>query len=192
MYILLLGIALFFSVHSVAMVCPGWRERMVSKIGLKPWKATYSVVAFVGFVLLVVGYGHARIDPTLLYSPPHWTRHITFLLMIPVFPLFLASLLPGRIHLAAKHPTLAGTKIWAFAHLISNGTLADVLLFGTFLVWAVADRISMKHRPHKTSPALMHSPWNDAIAVVGGLAIYAFFLFGGHAWLIGMPLISPN
>lgn len=188
MLFLAIGIVLFFGVHSVAMICPEWRQQMIDRLGQKPWKAGYSLIAILGFVLLVVGYGQARLDPTLLYSPPTWTRHITFLLMLPVFPLLLASSLPGRIHSATKHPTLVGTKLWAFAHLLSNGTLADVLLFGTFLAWAIADRISMKHRPGKTSPALMHSPWNDAIAVVGGLAIYAFFLFGGHAWLIGMPL----
>lgn len=188
MYILIAGLVLFLGTHSIAIACPGWRERMIGKLGLTGWKAIYAVVAIIGFVLIVVGYGDARLDPVVLYTPPSWMRHVTFLLLVPVFPLLLAAYLPGRIQRATKHPMLAATKIWALAHLLSNGTLADLLLFGGFLAWAVVDRISLKRRPPKTIPSAPATPWNDAIAVVGGLAIYVFFVLMGHAWLIGMPL----
>lgn len=190
MLILMLGLLLFFSVHSVAIISPPWRDRMAGKLGHLTWKGLYALVAIVGLVLIVVGYGQARLDPTILYTPPSWTRHLTFLLLLPVFPLLLAAYLPGRIQRASKHPMLVATKIWALAHLIANGTLADVLLFGAFLVWAVADRISLKRRNPSSPPSLPTTPWNDLIAVVGGLALYVFFLFVGHAWLIGMPLVS--
>jgi uncharacterized membrane protein len=101
----------------------------------------------------------------------------------------LAAYLPGRIKTAAKHPMLAGVKLWAFAHLLANGALADVVLFGTFLAWAVADRISLKRRAPRPVPATPPSRWNDAIAVVGGLAVYVGIVLGGHAWLTGMPLV---
>jgi uncharacterized membrane protein len=101
----------------------------------------------VGFALLCYGFGLARRSPVVLYVPPYWLRHVTFLFMLPVFPLLFAAYLPGRIRTATKHPMLAAVKFWAFAHLLANGMLADVLLFGGFLAWAVLDRISLKRRP---------------------------------------------
>jgi uncharacterized membrane protein len=109
-------------------------------------------------------------------------------LLVPVFPLLLATYLPGRIQAAARHPMLAATQLWAFAHLLANGTLADVLMFGTFLVWAVLDRISMTHRRQRPLPSLPPSRANDLVAVVGGLALYAAFVLWVHGWLIGAPL----
>jgi uncharacterized membrane protein len=111
------------------------------------------------------------------------------LLMLPVFVLLLAAYFPGRIRAAAKHPMLLATKLWATAHLLANGTLADVLLFGSFLAWAVADRISMKKRTQRAIPGAPPGAANDAIAVVGGLALYALFAFWAHRVLIGMPLL---
>lgn len=189
MLMLITGLALFFGTHSVAVVCPAWRERMIGRLGLKGWKALFSLVALAGFVLIVVGYGNARLEPVVLYSPPAWLRHVAFLLLLPVFPLVLAAYLPGRIQTTARHPLLAATKIWALAHLLVNGTLADVLLFGGFLVWAVVDRISVKRRPARPVPGAPPGKWNDAIVVAGGLALYSLFLFWGHAWLIGVPLM---
>jgi uncharacterized membrane protein len=113
------------------------------------------------------------------------------LLMILVFPLLLAAYLPGRIKATLKHPMLVAVKVWAFAHLLANGALPDVLLFGSLLAWAVADRISSKRRKPRPVPAAPVTPWNDAIAVVAGLGIYAGFFLGGHAWLTGMPLVMP-
>jgi uncharacterized membrane protein len=188
MVLLVIGLVLFLGIHSISIVAPAWRDAQVAQRGDKGWKGIYTVISLVGFALLLYGYGVARQAPVVLYSPPLWMRHVTALLMIPVFPLLIAAYAPGRIKAAAKHPMLAATKLWAFAHLLSNGTLADVLLFGGFLAWAVADRISLKKRPARPIPGAPAGPMNDAIAVVAGLAIYALFVFKAHAWLFG---VSP-
>jgi uncharacterized membrane protein len=152
----------------------------------------YALVSLAGFVLICYGFGLARQAPLILYSPPAWLRYVAVILMLPVFPLFLAAYLPGRIKTAAKHPMLASVKFWAFAHLLTNGMLADVLLFGGFLVWAVADRISLKRRSTpRAPPGAPPGPWNDAIAVVLGLAIYALLIGWAHVRLFGVsPLNS--
>lgn len=160
---------------------------MAARIGEERWKGIYSLVAIVGFLLIIWGYGLARQDPVVLYVPPIWLRHVSLVLLVLVFPLLLATYLPGRIKSATKHPMLAATKIWAFAHLLANGTLADAVFFGSFLVWAVADRISMKHREQRPV-AGAPSKMNDAIAVVMGLALYVVFLLWIHDWLFG---VSP-
>ena len=151
----------------------------------------YSAVAGIGLVLLIVGYGMARREPVVLYNPPAALRHVALLLMLPVFPLLFAAYLPGRLSRAARHPMLLAVKFWASAHLLANGTLVDVLLFGAFLAWAVADRISVKRRTAEEAhdvPVAAARPVNDAIAVIGGLLVYAIFLFWAHRWLIG---VSP-
>jgi len=188
MILLVIGLVLFLGIHSIAIVAPQWRDAQAARLGDKPWKGIYTVISIAGFVLLVYGYGLARQAPVVLYSTPAWMRHVTLLLMIPVFPLLIAAYAPGRIKAATKHPMLAATKLWAFAHLLSNGTLADVLLFGGFLAWAVADRISLKKRPARPIPGAPPSPMNDVIAVVAGLALYALFVAKAHAWLFG---VSP-
>ncbi|HEY0664040.1 MAG TPA: NnrU family protein [Thiobacillaceae bacterium] len=188
MRILLLGLVIFFGGHSVSIVSDAWRDRMAAKMGEWEWKALYSLVALVGVVLIAWGYGLARHDPVPVYAPPEWLRSVAMLLLIPVFPLLLATYLPGRIRAAAKHPMLAATQLWAFAHLLANGTLADLLLFGTFLAWAVADRLSMAHRTQRPVPALPASRANDLVAVAAGLALWAAFILWLHGWLIGVPL----
>lgn len=190
MTLLLIGLLLLLGVHSLSIVAPRWRDAMAARIGEYPWKGVYTLIAVVGFVLIVKGYAAARLDPTLLYAPAPWLRHVAFALLLPVFPLLLATYLPGRIKRAAKHPTLLATKLWALAHLLANGMLADVVLFGGFLAWAVADRISLERRPARAVPALPGSRANDAIAIVGGLAIYAAFALWLHPLLIGVPVIA--
>lgn len=187
---LILGLVIFLGIHSVSIVADPWRNRMAQRLGEWPWKALYGVVALVGLVLIIWGYGLARQDPVWLYMPPYWLRHVSFLLLLPVFPLVLAAYFPGRIQAALKHPMLVAVKLWALAHLLVNGTAADVLLFGSFLAWAVADRISLKRREPRPYPALPHSGVNDVIAVVGGLAIYVAFVLWLHLTLIGIPLVS--
>ncbi|MDP2018023.1 NnrU family protein [Hydrogenophaga sp.] len=190
MLLLILGLVLFLGVHSVSIVSPDGRNRLVKQLGEGPWKGLYSLVSLAGFVLIVVGYGAAREAPVLLYTLPNGFRHLAAVLMLPVFVLLLAAYLPGRIKSAAKHPMLLAVKLWALAHLLANGTLADVLLFGGFLAWAVVDRISVKKRTAagllRAGPVLPDSRANDAIALVGGLGIYVLFVVWAHAWLIGV------
>ena len=189
MPLLIAGLVLFLGVHSIAIVSPSFRARAIQRVGEGAWKGLYALISLVGFVLICYGFGLARQAPVVLYSPPTWLRHVTFLIMLPVFPLVLAAYLPGRIKAAAKHPMLAAVKFWAFAHLLANGSLADVLLFGGFLAWAVVDRIAVKRR---SMPQVLRTapprPWNDAIAVVLGLAIYALLIGWAHVRLFG---VSP-
>jgi uncharacterized membrane protein len=188
MSLLIVGLLLFLGVHSVAFAAPTLRARTIERLGERAWKGLYALVSLIGFALICYGFGLARPTPTVLYSPPAWARYAALIFMLPVFPLLLAAYLPGRIKSAAKHPMLAAVKFWAFAHLLANGTLADVLLFGGFLVWAVMDRISLKRRPAPTVRAAPPYPWNDVVAVVAGLAIYALLIAWAHQRLFG---VSP-
>jgi uncharacterized membrane protein len=189
MALFILGLAIFFGIHSVSIVAPAARDRCVAAIGAGAWRGIYSLISLLGFVLLVYGYGLARQAPVLVYAPPLWLRHVALLLMLPVFPLLLATFLPGRIKTAVKHPMLVAIKVWALAHLLANGMLADVLLFGGFLAWAVVDRISLKRRVARPVAGAPPSRWNDLVAVVGGLAAYAIVLCWLHRLLIGVPLV---
>ena len=186
---LVLGMALFFGTHFISIVAPAWRDRMAAKLGEGPWKGLYSLVAIAGFAVMLIGYGHTRHEPTVLYASPYWLHYVTAVLMLPVFPLLLAAYLPGRIKTAMKHPMLAATKFWALAHLLVNGMLGDVLLFGGFLVWAVFDRISLKHRVQRAITTAPPGKANDLIAVLVGLCVYAAFVLWLHArWLGVAPL----
>lgn len=190
MTMLIAGLILFLGSHSVSIVNAGWRDRMVASMGELPWKLAYGVVALIGLVLIVQGYGAARMAPTILYVPPLWLSHVSLLLMVFVFPLLLAAYLPGYIQRATKHPMLVATKVWALAHLLANGTLADVVLFGSFLAWAVVDRISVKRRA--TAPPVAGKPSivNDIIAVVGGLGLYVLFVTWAHLYLFGVAPVG--
>jgi uncharacterized membrane protein len=185
--VLLLGLVLFLGVHSVAIVAPRWRDAQLARWGERGWKGGYTLLSIAGLLAIVYGYGLARQAPVVLYTPPVWGRHLAALLLLPVFPLFLATYFPGQIQAVAKHPTLLATKLWALAHLLANGTAADVMLFGGFLVWAVADRIAVKRRAvPRQIPGAPPRPVNDAIALVGGLALYAVFVLWAHRWLTGL------
>jgi uncharacterized membrane protein len=188
MTLLLVGMLLFVGAHSVSIVAPGWRDAMAARLGEKPWKGLYAGVSLVGFVLLVVGYAAARDAPVVLYVPPAWMRHLALLLMLPVFPLLIATYLPGRISRAARHPMLLAVKVWATAHLLANGMLADVVLFGGLLAWAVADRISLKRRPARPIPTAASKPINDLVAIALGLIVYVAFVAALHQALFG---VSP-
>lgn len=185
---LIIGLILFLGVHSVSNVAPRWRDRCAAAIGERAWQGVYALIALIGLALIVRGYGWARMSPILLYVPPQWLKDVVVGLMIFVFPLLLAAYLPGRIKAAmGNHPMLTATKLWATLHLLANGSLADVLLFGSVLAWAVTTRISLKSRTPRPVPGAPPTRWNDAIAVAGGLAIYAAFVLGAHQWLIGVP-----
>jgi len=186
---LVAGLVIFLGVHSIRIVAPGWRDRMIARLGEVPWKLVYSLAALAGFVLIVGGYAAARLEPVVLYNPPFWLRHVMMLLMLPVFPLLVAAYLPGRIKAAVKHPMLTATKAWALSHLLVNGMLADVLLFGGFLAWAVIDRISAGKRPQPAPPKTPPSIVNDVVAVVVGLVLYVAFAFWAHPRWIGVPVM---
>ncbi len=187
---LIVGLVLFLGVHSVSIVAPMARDRWAGALGENGWKGLYSVLSLAGLVLIVMGYGAAREAPVILYTPPAGLRHLAALLMLPVFILLLAAYLPGRIQRAARHPMLAAVKFWALAHLLANGSLADVLLFGGFLAWAVADRISVKRRAAaglRVGPPLkLSGPDRDLWAVIGGLLVYGVFAGWAHGALFGV------
>lgn len=187
---LILGLVLFLGTHSISVFNESWRNAMAARLGDGAWKGIYALISLIGFVLIVKGYGAARLDPIVLYTPPVWLKHFTVLVMLPVFPLLLAAYLPGRIKAAVKHPMLLAVKFWGFAHLLANGNAADVLLFGGFLTWAVVQRISLKRRVARPVPGAPESGRNDVIAVVGGFIIYVLFVSWLHPLLIGVPVIS--
>lgn len=195
MLVLILGLAIFFAAHLVP-TSPGLRDGLVGRFGETAYKIAFSAVALAGFVLIVLGYHKLQIMPgknPVLWDPPAWTRHITFLLMIPAMILLAAFLIPSKIRTWARHPMLAAIKTWALAHLISNGDLGSLVLFGSFLAYAVYDRISVKRRPGAAmAPPAPEGMLNDVIVVVLGLAFYAFMLFWGHGALIGVPLIAGS
>lgn len=182
---LILGLVLFLGMHSISIVALPLRDRLAAKSELG-WKAFYGVVSLVGLVLIVRGYADLRMTPTVLYVAPAWLYHVSATLLIPVFILFLAPYFPGRIKAATKHPQLIAVKLWAVSHLLVNGTLADVVLFGSFLAWAVIDRISLKRRATRAVPGLPESGVNDVIVVVLGLAVYVAFVLWLHELLIGL------
>jgi uncharacterized membrane protein len=189
MIFLVLGLVLLLGVHSIAIVAADWRDRMALRWSPQLWRGLYSLVALAGLLLIIHGFALARAAPIVWYVPAAGLRSVTRVLMLPVFPLVLAAYLPGRIQAAVKHPLLAAVKLWAFAHLLSNGNAADVLLFGGLLAWAVADRISLKRRPARAARGAKPSRWNDLIAIVLGLALYAMFMSWAHLKLIG---VSPQ
>jgi uncharacterized membrane protein len=186
----LVGLVAFLGIHSIAIVAPAWRDQIATRLGEQRWKGLYSLASLAAFLLLVHGCGLARHEPIVIYQPPTWMRHVALLVMLPAFPLLFSAYLPGRIKTAVKHPMLAATKTWALAHLLANGMLADVLLFGGFLAWAVLDRISVGKRPLRAVPGAPPGKFNDMIAIVGGLLTYALFVAWAHAWLIGVSPLS--
>jgi uncharacterized membrane protein len=189
MILFVTGLVVFLAMHSISIVAPRWRDAQVGRLGEGPWKGLYSVISIASLIAMIHGYGIARQTPVLLYLPPAGLRHLAFLLMLPVFPLLIAAYLPGRIRRAARHPMLLAVILWSLAHLLCNGTLNDVLLFGLFLVWALADLVSVSRRTHvRPVPGAPARAANDAIALVVGLAVYALMLFWAHVHLIG---VSP-
>jgi len=187
MGILIVGLVLFLGIHTVSIVAPQWRAAQVARLGERPWKGLYSLASAIGLGLLIYGYGAARHDPVVLYAPPNALRHLALLLMVPVFPLLVAAYFPGRIQAAAKHPMLLATKLWATAHLLANGTLADVLLFGGFLAWAVFDFRAARRRDRAAGTVYPPgTPAGTAAAIGVGVAAWAVFALWGHAALIGV------
>jgi uncharacterized membrane protein len=191
MTILILGIVVLIGIHFVPAF-PGLRDSLMARLGTNGYRALFSVVSLLGLALVVWGFAKAPVIQ--IWVPPLWTRHLALLLMLPVFPLLFAAYLPGKIKAKVRHPMLAAIKFWALAHLIANGDLASIILFGSFLAYAVVDRILIKRRGG-AAPVLAVSEAearrNDLISVGAGLALYVAFLFWLHPLLIGVsPLAS--
>ncbi len=192
MTILLLGLVIFFGVHSISLISRPWRDRLAARVGALPWKIVYSLASILGLALIVWGYGLAAADPVRLYRPTAGLQQIVMLMMLPVFPLVFAAYLPGRIQSATKHPMLLAVILWSAAHLLANGMLADVLVFGAFLAWGIAMRVSLARRTLKPMFGVPATKANDVIAVLAGLAVHTAFLFFLHEWLFGAPLIAQG
>ena len=191
MLILLVGLALFLGVHSARIVAEPARRRFIAERGEGAWKGVYSVVSLVGLVLIVVGYRAA--PDVILWVPPTWLRHVTLLLTAIAFVLLAAAYVPGnRIRAAVGHPMVLGVKVWAFAHLLANGTLASVVLFGAFLAWAVADFVSSRRRDRREGVERVATGGLGATlgAVAVGLVAWFVFMVWLHRALIGVSPIA--
>ncbi len=185
MLVLITGLVVFFAIHSVRIVAPDWRQARIATMGEGAWKGLYSLVSLIGLALIIWGYGIARGETELLFVAPHWLKMIALGLMaISMILVVAAELKPGRIKQAVKHPMLLAVKIWALAHLIFNGDTASLVLFGTFLAWAIWDRIVVKRRGQSDPVATSAS--SDFIAIVVGLAIYGVLVMFLHQWLFGV------
>jgi uncharacterized membrane protein len=190
--ILILGLVLFLGVHSTRIVADDWRAARVARWGPNAWKAVYSLVALVGLLLIIWGYGLARQQPVVLWTPPRGMNHLASLLMVFSLVLLVATYVPrNAIRARLRHPMVLAVKVWALGHLLSNGTLADVLLFGGFLAWAVMDFRSARQRDRRDGvQALPSSAAGTLTAVVLGVALWAALAFGGHAWLFGVAPLA--
>jgi uncharacterized membrane protein len=188
MIVLVLGLAIFLGVHSLRVFADDWRTAQMGRIGENAWKGLYSLFSLVGLVLIIWGYGLSRSTPVELWSPPVFTRHLSGLLMLLSFVLLAAAYVPGtRIRQVLGHPMVLGVKTWAFAHLIANGRLGDLVLFGAFLVWAIVLYAASRRRDRKAGTVRPRgSASRDALAVVIGIAAWAAFAFWLHAALIGV------
>jgi uncharacterized membrane protein len=192
MAVLILGLVIFLGAHSIRIFANDWRRRQVARLGEGPWKRLYSLAALIGFVLIIVGFGAARMNPVLLYASPAWLRHLNIVFTLIAFVLVAAAYVP-RNHLKEKigHPMLAGVKAWALGHLLSIGMLRDVVLFGAFLIWAIVDFAVSRRRDRGAGviyPA--GSLTGDAIAIAVGVIVWATFAFWLHQLLIGVDPLA--
>ncbi len=186
---LLIGLALFLGIHSLQSLAPQVRQNSIIRWGPLGFKAVYAAVSALGLYLLVHGYGVARLEPVVLWTPPRGMQHATILLMWVAMVLLVASYVPGnQIKAKLRHPMTLSVKVWSLGHLLSNGNLADVLLFGGFLVWSVlVFRAARKRDRQSLHSAPEGKLMGTLLALVVGSAVWAAFLMGGlHLWLVGV------
>jgi uncharacterized membrane protein len=188
MQYLVLGLVIFLGVHSVRIVADGWRSRTVARMGPGPWKGAYSVVSLVGFALLVWGFGQARMQPVQVWVPPVGMRHLASLLTLLAFVFLAAAYVPGNaIKARLHHPMVLGVKTWALAHLLANGQLHQMVLFGAMLAWAVADFVSARRRDR--AQGTTYPPGRGVatlVTVVVGVVAWVVFALWLHGWWIGV------
>lgn len=189
--VMVLGLGLFLGVHTVPAQ-RGLRTRLIASMGEGGYKAGYALVSVLGIVLIAWGFAHYRATGWVdVWNPPRALKHITIALMLPAVILVVAAFMRGHIYTALKHPMLAGVKLWAAAHLLANGDLGSIILFGSFLGWAVFDRISLKRRSDAGGPPIPVGGWgNDMIAVAVGIVVYLALAFAFHPVVIGVPVIG--
>jgi len=188
MVTLVAGLLLFLGVHSARIFAEGWRGRVIAQRGEKAWKGIYSILSIAGFVLLVYGFGQARADAAVVWSPPRWTHDLAGLLTLVAFVLVVAAYVPGNaIKARLQDPMILGVKTWALAHLLADGTLAGIVLFGSFLAWAVLDFSAARRRRAATgaAPAVVRSG-RTGVALVVGILAWAVFAFWLHGRWIGV------
>ncbi len=189
--VMILGLVLFFGVHTLTTQRE-MRAQVIAASGEGGYKIGYTLVSLLGFVLIVWGFAHYRATGMWeIWTPPTALKHLAVALMLPAVILVVASYIRGRIYTRLKHPMLAGIKLWAAAHLLANGDLGSIILFGSFLGWAVFDRISLKHRADSGAPPIpVGRPSNDLIAVAVGLVAYLALGFAFHPVVIGVPVFG--
>lgn len=189
--IMILGLVVFLGVHLVSTQ-RDQRARLVTQMGEGGYKIGYSLASVIGLALVVWGFASYRASGMIvLYEPPVGLRHLTIALMLPAVILVVASYIRGNIYAKLKHPMLAGVKLWALAHLLANGDLGSVILFGAFLAWAVFDRISLKRRSDAGAPPIPVGGYgNDAIAVAVGCVAYLALAYAFHPVVIGVPVFG--
>ncbi|WP_398480463.1 NnrU family protein [Tardiphaga sp.] len=189
--VMILGLVLFLGIH-LFITKRNARADLIARIGEGGYKIAFSLVSVVGLALIVWGYAQYRATGWInVWYPPTAMKHITILLMLPAVIMVAASYIRGRIYTTLKHPMLAGIKLWALSHLLANGDLGSIILFGSFLAWAVIDRISLKRRPDSGAPPIpVGGVANDAIAVGVGVVAYLALAFAFHPVVIGVPVFG--
>ncbi len=187
---LVLGLIVFLVPH-VFVTRREARARLIARIGEQPYKIAFSVISAIGIILIAYGFARYRATEWVnLWYPPVWTRHLALLLNWIAIVCIVAAYIPGNIKRVLKHPMLVGVKLWAFAHLIANGDLGSVILFGSILAWAVFDRIAVKRRGDAESSATVQGGWpSDIVAVVVGTVVYVAIVLLFHPIVIGVPVI---
>jgi len=185
---LILGLLMFLGMHSTRIFAEGWRSQVIARRGEGAWKGLYTVVSLVGFGLIIWGYGQARLAPQVLWASPVWTRHLASLLVLVALVLLAAAYVPGNaIKSRLHHPMVLGVKVWALAHLLANNTVADLLLFGGFLVWAVLDFRSARQRDRAAGTVYRAGRAGATVLTVGlGVLLWAVFAFWLHTLLFGV------
>ena len=189
--VMILGLILFLGVHTLT-TRRKLRAQVIAAMGEGSYKIGYTLLSVAGLALVTWGFSRYRATGWIdVWNPPIALKHITVALMLPAVILVVASYIRGRIYTTLKHPMLTGVKLWAAAHLLANGDLGSIILFGSFLAWAVYDRISLKHRPDAGAPPIpVGGPGNDLIAIAVGIVAYLALAFAFHPVAIGVPVVG--
>ncbi|GEK46198.1 NnrU family protein [Halomonas pacifica] len=192
MSVMILGLVIFLGVHSVRIVADDWRRAQIARVGELAWKGGYSLVSLVGLALAIWGFGQMRLDPAVVWFPPLGLRHAVALLMLPAMILLVAAYVPGNaIRARLGHPMLLAVKLWAFAHLLANGRLGDIVFFGAFLAWAIVAFAAARRRDRAAGLAAPASRLPATLVTLAiGLVAYYLFAMHLHGWIIGVPAIA--